>query len=82
VRIRLRPCDREDLALVAEAWGVPMATAAWAIVAAELGRARRSRLGLPAALAERVARAALGAEREAPPAESTRGAGEGGERGG
>lgn len=35
--------DRDTLAGIAEAWGVPPSTAAWALLATELARARDGR---------------------------------------
>ena len=41
MKILLRPPEYADLRTIAEAWGVPVATAVWAIVAGELARWRR-----------------------------------------
>ena len=41
VKTMFRPPEHEDLRTIAEAWGVPVATAVWAIVAGELARWRR-----------------------------------------
>ena len=41
VKSMFRPPEHDDLQRIAEAWGVPVATAVWAIVAGELARYRR-----------------------------------------
>ena len=41
VKAMFRPPEYEDLQTIAEAWGVPVGTAMWAIVAGELSRWRR-----------------------------------------
>ncbi len=41
VKTLFRPPEHQDLQTIAEAWGVPVATAVWAIVAGELARFRR-----------------------------------------
>jgi hypothetical protein len=46
VAVMVRPGERDDLALIAEAWGVPVATAAWALLSTELGRIRREAVPL------------------------------------
>ena len=39
-RIMLRAGEAEDLATIAASWGVPLGTAAWALLHAELARIR------------------------------------------
>lgn len=46
VRIMVRPGEREDLGTLAEAWGCPLSTAAWAILSTELARIRGTRVDL------------------------------------
>ena len=41
VRTMFRPGELEDLKAISEAWGVPVATVVWAIVADQLARCRR-----------------------------------------
>ena len=41
VKSMFRPPEYTDLEAIAEAWGVPVATATWAIVAEQLARWRR-----------------------------------------
>ncbi len=41
VRLMLRAGEAADLAAVAEAWGVPVATVVWAIVHERIAKARR-----------------------------------------
>ena len=40
VRVMLTPSEREDLATLASGWGVPVGTAAYALVGRELARFR------------------------------------------
>ena len=55
VRVMLRPGEKADLETVAEGWGVPPATAAWAIVSEQLAKWRHEQ---PELGAVGVARAA------------------------
>ena len=41
VKSMFRPAEHADIEVIAEAWGVPVATAVWAIVADQLARWRR-----------------------------------------
>ena len=41
IRTMFRPGEYEDLCVIAERWGVPVATAVWAIVADQLARYRK-----------------------------------------
>ena len=41
IKAMFRPPEHEDLRAIAEAWGVPVGTAVWAIVVGELARWRR-----------------------------------------
>ena len=41
VKAMFRPPEADDLETIAEGWGVPVATAAWAIIAEQLARWRR-----------------------------------------
>jgi len=41
VRTMFRPGEIEDLKAISEAWGVPVATVVWAIVADQISRCRR-----------------------------------------
>ncbi len=41
VKAMFRPPEHDDLQAIAAAWGVPVATAVWAIVADQLARWRR-----------------------------------------
>ena len=41
VKAMFRPFEADDLDTIAEGWGVPVATAAWAIIAEQLARWRR-----------------------------------------
>ncbi len=41
VKSMFRPPEHDDLQTIADAWGVPVATAVWAIVIGELARYRR-----------------------------------------
>ena len=41
VKSMFRPPEHDDLETIAEAWGVPVATAVWAIVVDQLARWRR-----------------------------------------
>lgn len=41
VKAMFRPFEADDLETIAEGWGVPVATAAWAIIAEQLARWRR-----------------------------------------
>jgi hypothetical protein len=41
IKSMFRPAEDDDLRTIAEAWGVPVATAVWAIVVGELARYRR-----------------------------------------
>ena len=41
VRTRFRPDEYADLVAIAEGWGVPVATAMWAIVVDQLARCRK-----------------------------------------
>ena len=61
VKAMFRPPEYADLEAIAEVWGVPLATAVWAIVAGELARYRRrapelGEHGLAIAAASRVLR--------------------------
>ena len=40
LRLQLTPGDKADLSHIAKAWGVPVSTAAYAMVATELAKAR------------------------------------------
>ena len=44
VRVMVTPGDKADLQSIAEAWGVPLSTAAFAMIATELASARGSSL--------------------------------------
>ena len=44
VRVMVTPGDKADLKSIAEAWGVPLSTAAFAMIATELASARGSSL--------------------------------------
>jgi hypothetical protein len=46
VRVMLRASERDDLMTLAEAWGVPLSTATWALVATELARIRGGQVEL------------------------------------
>ncbi len=59
VRVMLRPWEYRTLQRVAEAWGVPLATAAWAIVADALARTRGWESSYGCELAARLTAAAL-----------------------
>ena len=41
IKAMFRPPEADDLETIAEGWGVPVATAAWAIIAEQLARWRR-----------------------------------------
>jgi hypothetical protein len=41
VRVMFRPDEHADLCAIAEQWGVPVATAVWAIVSDQLARIRK-----------------------------------------
>ena len=41
IKSMFRPPEHDDLQAIAEGWGVPLATAVWAIVVGELARYRR-----------------------------------------
>ena len=61
VKAMFRPPEHDDLQAIAKAWGVPLATALWAIVVGELARYRRQapelgEHGLAIAAASRVLR--------------------------
>ena len=61
VKAMFRPPEHDDLQAIAAAWGVPVATALWAIVVGELARYRRQAPelgdhGLAIAAASRVLR--------------------------
>lgn len=44
VRVMITPGDKADLTSIAEAWGVPMSTAAFAMISTELATARGTSL--------------------------------------
>lgn len=44
IRLQVTPGDKADLEAIAEAWGVPLSTAAFAMVATELAEARGTSL--------------------------------------
>ncbi len=59
MRVMLRPGEWDDLAAIADGWGVPLAAAGWAIVADFLGKLRGSRadlaeVGIALAAAQRL----------------------------
>ena len=63
IRVSIRPGEAADLRKIADGWGVPPATAAWAILHEALRRARRRAPELgPAGLAIAAGVALLGRE--------------------
>ena len=60
-KVLFRPPEHDDLQVIAEGWGVPVATAVWAIVVEQLAKYRRQapelgKHGLAIAAAARVLR--------------------------
>lgn len=60
LRVRCRPAERAMLQAIADGWGCPLGTAAWALLSAELARLRRQAPDVGADLSDRLARIAAG----------------------
>ncbi len=76
IKSMYRPPEYEDLEAIAEGWGVPVATAVWAIVADQLARWRRQapelgKHGLAIAAATTVLREKANRDRSVPAATVT-----------